>query len=122
MENLTVCDTHCDTASEALDRGEELFKNSLMLDFERMKKYKGYTQFFAAFTAPEYYDKPFERCSAIIKYILSQTEKNSDIVKLCKCFEDIKLAEQENKLSVFISAEGGEGVKSIEALERLYAM
>ena len=122
MKNITVCDTHCDTASEALDRSCELYKNSLMLDFERMREYKGYTQFFAAFTAPEYYDKPFERCSSIIKYILSQVEKYSDMVKLCKCFEDIKLADQENKLSVFISAEGGEGVKSIEALERLYAM
>lgn len=122
MENLTVCDTHCDTASEALDRRDELFKNSLMLDFKRMKKYKGYTQFLAAFTAPEYYDRPYERCTSIIKYIHSQAEKYSDTVRLCKGFDDISRAEKENKISVFISAEGGEGIKSLADLEELYAL
>ena len=122
MKNLIICDTHCDTASEALDNGYELYNNPLMLDFKRMNKYMSYTQYFAAFTAPEYYDIAYERCSSIIKFIINQTNKYSNYVKLCKNYQDIKDAINEQKLSAFISVEGGEGVKSLEDVEKLYDM
>jgi len=41
-------DCHCDTASELLNKGENLKENSLHIDMKRLKKYHSYTQIFAA--------------------------------------------------------------------------
>ena len=74
-------DGHCDTASVMLDEKKVLKKNDLQLDLTRMDKAQ--TQLFAAFIAPEYYDKPFERAEAIIAKLKKEIDKKTNKIELC---------------------------------------
>lgn len=122
MYNIKICDTHCDTASEAMDKGLELFDNSLMLDIKRMSEYKSYIQFFAAFIAPEYYDNAFQRCMNIISYIRRQCGKYNDRIKLCCSYNDMEETFGGEKNGAFISIEGGECVRSAEDIELFHSL
>ena len=122
MKNLKICDAHCDTASEAMDKGYALFDNPLMLDIKRMKEYKSYIQFFAAFIDPEYYNSPHERCESIIKYIPEQCDKYNNDIRLCRSYSDMERTLADNKCGAFISVEGGECIKSADDIDILYSM
>lgn len=122
MYNIKICDTHCDTASEAMDKGLELFDNSLTLDIKRMSEYKSYIQFFAAFIAPEYYDNAFQRCMNIISYIRRQCGKYNDKIKLCCSYDDMEETFGGEKIGAFISIEGGECVRSAEDIELFHSL
>lgn len=122
MYDVKICDTHCDTASEALDRGLDLFANNLTLDIKRLGGYKSYIQFFAAFIAPEYYDCAFQRCMNIIKYIREQCGKYCSEIKLCGSYGDMEQVMAEDRTGAFISVEGGECVRSAEDIELFYSL
>ena len=122
MEKLILCDTHCDTASRCLDEGLNLFSNPLSVSIEKTKKYQHYTQFFASFIDPEYYNCAYERCTDIIHYIHSQIDKYSSHIKLCTNSDDLENAKKSNKVAAFISVEGGEAIKNFDSLYQLYDM
>ena len=96
--NFPVFDLHCDTALELLGKdmrgGNSLRKNSFHIDLERAKTLPGYAQCFACFTTPgmsEWYKKSpvwiFEQEMAAI---LSEIEKNSDIIRLAYSADDVR--------------------------------
>jgi len=120
MKGYTVIDTHCDTASRAMDLGYDIYKNPLMLDIMRLGKYHHYTQFFAAFIDPEYYCEPKKRCLEIIDFTKNQILKNKDKITLCKSFSDLEKSIKKNSHSAFLSVEGGEAIEDIKTLEELY--
>ncbi len=112
----SLIDLHADTASEALDKNEGFYKNSLHLDLEKMNAC--HTQFFAAFISPKYSDAPMERAILIIKKIKSEILKNNKRLVLCKSFEDY--LKNAGKARAFLSLEGGEPISDKEALLKLY--
>ena len=61
----SLIDCHADTASVALDKNVGFFNNGLHVDLDDVTF--RYTQFFAAFIAPEYKSCAFERTMNIIK-------------------------------------------------------
>lgn len=113
----SLIDLHCDTGSVALDKNEGFYKNSLQIDLEKMKDYN-YTQFFAAFIAPEYKETAMARAMEIIKKTKSEILKSSGRMALCKNYKDY--CQNEGKIRAFLSLEGGEPIGSEEALLRLY--
>ncbi len=113
----SLIDSHCDTGSVALDRGEGFFGNSLHIDLLRMEKYE-YTQFFAVFISPEYKERAMERAKDIINKIKYESEKNCERMIICKNYEEY--IKNTGKVKVFLSLEGGEPIKSEEDLLFLY--
>lgn len=113
-------DGHCDTASVLLDEKKVLKKNDLQLDLSRMDKKQ--TQLFAAFIAPEYYDKPFARAEAIITRLKKEFDKKTNKIELCTTNDERLAALERGNRAAFISLEGGEAIEKIEDVERLYDM
>jgi len=111
-------DCHCDTASELLNKGENLKENSLHIDMKRLKKYHSYTQIFAAFIAPEYRCSAMERAVSIIKKIKQECLNNN--ITLCENYRQWEFAK--TKVKAFISLEGGEPIENISNLRKLYDM
>lgn len=113
-------DGHCDTASVMLDEKKVLKKNDLQLDLTRMDKVQ--TQLFAAFIAPEYYDKPFERAEAIIAKLKKEIDKKTNKIELCTNNDERLAALGRGNRAAFISLEGGEPIAEVTDVERLYDM
>lgn len=120
MNSLILCDTHSDTASVCLDKGLSLFKNTLHCDFKKMKKYRHFTAFLASFSSPDTTKNPYKRCKDVLNFTISECEKHNDIVYICKSLSDIKKAYDKNKLSIFLSIEGGEAINSLSQLKEFY--
>lgn len=117
---MKIIDTHCDTISCLLDDNQGLYENRLHIDMKRMKQYEQYTQFFAAFIDPVYYDAPKQRCMNIIHKLYNEIDKNNQDIILCKSASDYNHAE--NKIRAFLSIEGGECITDIGALEEYYEL
>lgn len=109
MNNLTICDMHCDTATKIYD-------NNINLDLSILAQ----TQFFAVFIAPQYYKNPKKRCFDVINYMYNQIYKNSNYITLCKNLSDINKANNSDKVSALLSIEGGETIKELDDLEMFY--
>ena len=115
--NFPVFDLHCDTALELLGKdmrgGNSLRKNSFHIDLERAKTLPGYAQCFACFTTPgmtEWYKRSpvwiFEQEMAAI---LSEIEKNSDIIRLAYSADDVRKNYSEGIMSGILTIEGPAG-------------
>ena len=111
----SLIDCHADTASVALDKNVGFYDNGLQVDFKKVNFQ--YTQFFAAFVAPEYRETAYERTMNIIKKLKSEIENNESVV-LCKDYDDY--CENEGKIRAFLSVEGLEAVDDISVLDELY--
>ncbi len=98
MENLSVFDAHCDTLCYIADCGGTILKNNYHIDKERMMRYKAYTQVFACFIDPRYYDDPKARFEK-----LYGTFKEQDF----------------SGITPILSLEGGEPIESLEDVDYL---
>lgn len=115
--NFPVFDLHCDTAYAMLGRdGAEdkaLRVNDLHIDLTRAAKLPGYCQCFACFTTP-YMEKwgdgsaqrVFER---ELQGILSQLEKNTDLIRKAEKPSDIEKNREAGIMSAILTIEGPAG-------------
>ena len=112
----SLIDCHADTASVALDENVGFFNNGLHVDMNKINV--DYTQFFAAFIAPEYKDCALERTMSIIKKLKNEIAKNQGKIVFCKSYKDY--CENSGKVRAFLSVEGLEAVDDINVLEDFY--
>ena len=122
MKELIICDTHCDTVSAAYDNFTSLYENAFDVSIKRMKKYKSYMQFFAAFIAPEYYKTPMRRCLDLLNFAKAQINKYNGDIELCKSRGDVLSAWDKGKTAAVLSVEGGECIGNENDLNTLYDM
>ena len=88
--NFPVFDLHCDTALRMIGKdllGDiSLRENNLHIDLNRAKTLPGYAQCFACYTTPKFKER--YQVSPVVAFeremgaILSQIEKNSDLISL----------------------------------------
>ncbi len=121
---MTVFDAHCDTISKILDGNKMLEKNDCMLDLERMSRYDGYVQVFAAFV-----DKrsdacpPLTRALSLIDRLYTEAERNEKRISVCTSYAQIRSARRKGKVAALISVEGGEAIEGrLENLRSLYRL
>ena len=76
-----------------------------------------YTQFFAAFIAPEYRESAYERTINIIKKLKKEISNNKKIA-FCKSYDDY--CKYNGKNRAFLSVEGLDAVKDTNMLDVLY--
>lgn len=114
-----IFDAHCDTILEMLNQNQELKKNSLHLDLERLRQYEEYIQVFAAFIdQKEISCSPVTQCVKMLEKIHSEIERNREDVMLILSAEDLKTAMEEKKCGAILSIEGGEALAG--SLENLW--
>ncbi|MFB0921400.1 MAG: dipeptidase [Oscillospiraceae bacterium] len=121
--NIPVFDAHCDTILEAHNHNCGLRDNKLHVDLKRGGCFVPYAQVFAIFTRPwpenidwqniDYSkDWPAEtlvpRCEELLNYLLSEFDKNPDILTHCKSTIDAERAAKEGRIAAFIAIEGAE--------------
>lgn len=99
MKNYSIFDAHCDTLCHIANRGVSAVNNGCGVDINLMRDYSEYTQVYACFIAPEYYDNPKARFE-----------------KLYDCFA----AQDFTGIKPVLSLEGAEMIESLEDVDRLY--
>ena len=135
---IPLFDAHCDTITAAMKKGENLRKNSLHLDFERLRTFSPCAQVFAIFMRHEEdppgmepdYDRPdgppevlYGLYREAAGRLLTEFDRNSDILMHCLTAGDVRLAGAENKIAAFMSVEGAELLEcSAERLREAYAL
>jgi len=120
-----VFDLHCDTANELIGLGgvpcSDLRRNSAHIDLERAGKLPGYTQCFACFTTTGSKNKPADIFEKKLSAILSEIEKNKDMIQLAYTAEDIETNLNNGMMSAVLTIEGSAGFGFDPAiLEDLY--
>ena len=114
-------DLHCDTITKCLETNENLYKNNLHIDIERLKKYGSSIQFFAIWLKKSLYENAFEETEKAINFFNWEIEKNKKYIKKATSFKDILNNQRENKFSAILSIEGGECLKGdINNLDKFY--
>lgn len=110
-------DAHCDTAS-AVFGWDDLRNNIVHTDLIRGGKYSPRGQVYAMWLDGE---APQSTFWALVDHFLWETERNADILQLCRSYEDIKKSFAEGKQAAVVSVEGAQLFGcSIEGLERAY--
>lgn len=112
-----LIDTHCDTASEALDRGVGFYKNGLHVDLDKLKSI-GYTQVFAAYIAPKYRHEAYRRACDIIDKVEREEALSGGGFVICRSLSDY--LKNDGRVRAVLSLEGGEAFEDISCVEKLY--
>lgn len=131
---IPVFDAHCDTILEAKNNNCGIRENKLHVDLNRGSRFSPYAQIFAIFTRPimgsihkmDYTkdwpsDVLISLGDGLLSLLLSEFEKNSDILMLCKSASDVKSAGENGKIAGLIAIEGAELIGcEIERLKLAY--
>jgi len=97
-----VIDAHCDTASELLDKSENLVNNNCMIKKEFMEHYDSYIQVFAAYVNKKY-KNPLERALCILNKAKNEIKRN-DLELILSC-DDLKRTIKQKKCGAILSIE-----------------
>ncbi len=121
--NIPLFDAHCDTICEVRRHKLSLRERRLHIDPQRGAAYTPYAQVFAIFDRPWpntvdwskidfFNDWPAEEltalCGELLNKLLSEFEKNDDILTLCLSTAQAKAAAEKGKVAAFIAVEGAE--------------
>lgn len=121
---MIIVDAHCDSVTEAMDKKENLYRNGLHIDLERLRRKENHVQFFAAFVAPEEY-KGIEmlRLIRILDFFFKQVEQFSNCVSICRNFQEILHALNNGRSAAIISIENGGALQGdLSALRIFYRL
>ena len=118
---VALFDAHCDTISLVQNKGGSIRENTYHTDLKRGLRFSPYAQIFAVFTRPfgtamakGNYDTDLpvgellELGEGLLEILLSEFERNSDILILCRDANDAKEAALNGKAAAFIAVEGSE--------------
>ena len=106
MQDLSIIDTHCDTAFELYHRGQSLFENDCQIDLDSAEKYKNYTQFFAVWAdSKKTDDECFIDFLAISDNLKKEILRHSDKIRLVNTFAQMQDAWNEGKRAAFLAVE-----------------
>lgn len=121
MKNLNIIDMHCDTILNIVDTDKNLLNNDGQLDLQRMKNIGYRLQCFAMYVNLKKYSNPYNRCLEMIKRYNEEINKNNNIIKQVKCYQDLENNINNNIMSSMLTIEeGGVLQGSIEKLHEFY--
>ncbi len=115
---FSLIDTHCDTASELLDKNETLEKNTCMINLSEMEGFNFYIQFFAAYVS-EKYKNPMLRAVEILDKAKEEIKNNN--INLILTYGDLKNTIKTNSKGAVLSIENGRALcASLASLRFFY--
>lgn len=116
-------DLHCDTASEILYRNEQLMKNNLSIDINKLKKGGAIAQVFAFFIDAGRVNNLFLEYEVMYKNFMNEINKCNKYISVVKNISELELANSQGKIGAFLSIEEGDVLEgSIDNLYRAYEM
>lgn len=128
---MNFIDLHCDTLYEMLsgEKQQNLKKNTLKVDLEKLRKADCAAQFFACFICMDEflgksrYDQAYEYVRRMVTCLKKQIWMYPEDLSLACNGKDLRKNQSENKISAFLTLEEG-GVISgkIERIQELYDM
>mgnify|MGYP000175828297 FL=1 len=113
---MNLIDMHCDTICELLSEktpGQDLKKNNLKVDIEKLKKGGSAAQFFACFVAMDEflgksrYEQAYEYVRRMAAYLKKQIWIYSDDIAFAGKGADLEENRKMGKLSAFLTLEEG---------------
>ncbi len=115
--NIPVFDLHCDTAlallGDSMRQCGDLRANKLHIDLTRAGNLSGYAQCFACFTSPMEKLPKGISVEQVFEWemvtVLREAEKNSDILRLAYCAEDVENNKNNGIMSAILTIEGPAG-------------
>ncbi len=106
MKRYTVIDAHCDTASEILDRNEDLLQNTRHLSLEQTKGFSSYIQFYAAWISKNE-KNPLLRAIQIIDKMKQEISKNADMIEEVHTAKETESVINRKKQGALLAIEDG---------------
>ncbi|MGG5462547.1 dipeptidase [Clostridium sp. B9] len=107
---MKFIDFHCDTASLMLHENKRLAESDLKVDIKKLREGEALAQFFALFIDKEYRSDTYEYCKDMLGNFKGELNENSKDIMLCRNINDLKLAEEDNKIGAFLTIEGGDAI------------
>lgn len=109
---MNFIDLHCDTIDMLLNNQSNwnLAKNNLSVDIEKMKRGNSLAQFFALYINQKKTKKPLETCLQMLDKFYLELDWNNDSIALATNYKDLIKNKQKDKISAFLSIEGGEAI------------
>lgn len=122
---MKVIDLHCDTISLMIEKGgeNELLRNNLSVDLEKLTKGNYLAQFFAMFIGLSDDKNPYEDCLDMIDRFYYEIEKNKNKIDVARNYDEMIRNYEGNKLSAFLTVEEGGVLKGkLSNLRNLYRL
>lgn len=109
---MLVCDMHCDTISQLLDKKTKkeeysLLDNNLHVDLKKMQQGDYLVQNFAMFICLENNPNPYKNCNDMIDLYYAELEKYQDIIRPVYNYQNIIENHQNGYLSSLLTIEEG---------------
>ncbi len=114
---MNFIDFHCDTATLILEQNQEIKKNNLKIDIEKLQKGEALAQFFAMYIDAKSVESSYDYCLKMLNKFKNELEKNKDTISLCRNYDDLVKTQSNNKIAAFLSIEEGDALEG--KLERL---
>lgn len=107
-----IFDCHCDTITKAMWSQQNIYKNNLHIDIEKLQSFKKAVQIFAIWLDKPYLDSAYDNTLKAIDFYNSQLKEYKEFIS--KNIND-------DKIGAILSIEGGEAIEgSIEKLRNFY--
>ncbi|GAB6098577.1 dipeptidase [Halanaerocella petrolearia] len=126
---MNLIDFHCDTVSKIFDSREEisLKENDLHIDLHKLKKANSLAQFFALYidlaAEPTAEEDKLEESLAMLDKFYQLLETNKEEIAIARDYKELKLNQEQGKISAFLSIEeGGVLQESLANLRNFYRL
>lgn len=123
MRNLSLIDTHCDTALGLYHRDRELLKNDCHISLEGAEGYENYAQFFAIWAdSKKNDDECFEEFLLMSDRLKDEIDKNSGKIGFATSFAEMQDAWAQGRRAAFLAVEDarilGGDIRRLDILRR----
>lgn len=125
---MKVVDMHCDTIAEIRyslesEEPQELARNSLQIDLEKMRRGGYLLQNFGMFVDTDRPEDPLESVLHLIDLFYREMEKNKDVIRPVRTYADILENEKNGVMSAMLTVEEGAVCKgNVAFLRNLYRL
>lgn len=120
---MKIIDMHCDTFSLLYQNpNEELKKNNLAIDLEKLKKGEYMAQCFAMFV-PFSSHRLYQTCKEMIQLFKEQLQKNENFIQQAYTYQDLLTIAKNNKIAAILTIEEGAVIENdFKKLEEFYQL
>lgn len=117
-----IVDMHCDTITELIEKNQDILKNNLHIDLQRMMNIGNYVQFFAIYLdVTKLKIAPKQFTINTIEQLKKQINTNENIIEFAYSYSDIEKNINKNKCTSILTIEGGEALQGeIKNLKYFY--
>lgn len=121
-KRYTVVDAHCDTAVLMDKYNKDITDSGFAFNLKEALKYKGYTQFFAAWVDMEQYsNNPTDRAIHLIELLRKSIKKHNELIEIAYNATEARAIMNSGRVAAILCIEDGVALNGkLERLENFY--